>query len=78
MGACWRRPRRITVTYYAEWLLGAMRSASRAHVICEYDASLGALVDAALAGAREWKQAPHEPWKGFRLRMNPGKGDPAY
>ena len=41
---CWRRPRRITVTYYAEWLLGAMRSASRAHVICEYDASLGALL----------------------------------
>ncbi|MDO9320991.1 MAG: glucoamylase family protein [Pseudomonas sp.] len=29
--------RRITATYYAEWLLGALRSRARAHVVCEYD-----------------------------------------
>jgi cyclic beta-1,2-glucan synthetase len=38
------RPRRITVTYFAEWLLGALRSASREHVVCEYDPGLCALL----------------------------------
>ncbi len=31
------RPRRLTATYYVEWLLGAMRSVHRQHVVCEYD-----------------------------------------
>lgn len=29
-------PRRITATYYAEWLLGSLRSRARCHVLCEY------------------------------------------
>ena len=32
-----RRARRITATYYAEWLLGALPSSARAQVLCEYD-----------------------------------------
>ncbi|MCT8971440.1 GH36-type glycosyl hydrolase domain-containing protein [Microbaculum marinisediminis] len=37
------RPRRITATYYAEWLLGALTSA-RPFVVCEYDAARHALL----------------------------------
>ena len=37
------QPRRITATYYAEWLLGAMRSASSPHVVSRYDAESSAL-----------------------------------
>jgi len=37
------RTRRVTATYYAEWLLGA-HSEARPHVVCEYDASCHALV----------------------------------
>jgi len=33
------RPRRVTATYYAEWLLGALRSQARAFVVSEYDAA---------------------------------------
>ena len=33
----WQRGRRVTITYYAEWLLGALPSVARPHVICEYD-----------------------------------------
>jgi cyclic beta-1,2-glucan synthetase len=40
----WRRPRRITVTYYAEWVLGTSRRATAPHVISEYDADSGALL----------------------------------
>jgi cyclic beta-1,2-glucan synthetase len=40
----WSRPRRVTATYYAEWLLGSVRSASRSHVVCEYDPQLRALL----------------------------------
>jgi cyclic beta-1,2-glucan synthetase len=39
-----QRPRRVTVTYYAEWQLGALRSASRPHVVCEYEPGLRALL----------------------------------
>ncbi len=35
--------RRITATYYIEWLLGAMRSTSRQHVVSRYDADSRAL-----------------------------------
>ncbi len=33
------RPRRLTVTYYVEWVLGALRDEQQAHVLCEFDAS---------------------------------------
>ncbi len=33
------RDRRITATYYAEWLLGALPSTSRRHVSCRFDAT---------------------------------------
>jgi cyclic beta-1,2-glucan synthetase len=36
--------RRITATYYAEWVLGALPSVSRPAVVCEYDASCHALL----------------------------------
>ena len=38
------RPRRITVTYYAEWVLGVSRSASQAYISPEYDHNSGALL----------------------------------
>lgn len=33
---CSKRPRRLTATYYIEWLLGSLASADRHHVQCEY------------------------------------------
>ena len=36
--------RRITATYYAQWLLGALESASRPHAISRYDGHLKAIV----------------------------------
>jgi len=33
------RPRRVTATYYVEWLLGALRSVASSFVVCEYDAT---------------------------------------
>ena len=33
------RARRVTATYYAEWLLGALPSRSRPFVVCGYDAA---------------------------------------
>ncbi|HSP26803.1 MAG TPA: cellobiose phosphorylase, partial [Saliniramus sp.] len=36
--------RRITATYYAEWLLGAMPRVSRPHLACGYDADSRALI----------------------------------
>ncbi len=36
--------RRITATYYAEWLLGALPSKAKPHVACEYDASCHAIL----------------------------------
>ncbi len=38
------RARRITATYYAEWMLGALQSRSRAFVVCDYDASCHAIM----------------------------------
>ena len=38
------RARRVTATYYAEWLLGALRSNSRPFVVCEYDPGCHALL----------------------------------
>ncbi|MBZ0227031.1 MAG: cellobiose phosphorylase, partial [Bauldia sp.] len=36
--------RRVTATYYAEWLLGALPSVSRPFVVCDYDARCQALM----------------------------------
>jgi cyclic beta-1,2-glucan synthetase len=36
--------RRLTATYYAEWLLGAMRSAAKPHIVTVYDPELTAIV----------------------------------
>jgi len=33
------RPRRLTATYYAEWVLGALREEQQSHIVCELDAS---------------------------------------
>jgi len=38
------RPRRVTVTYYVEWVLGVSRSASQPYIIPEYDHNTGALL----------------------------------
>ena len=40
----WNRPRRVTVTYYAEWVLGVSRSASQPYIVPEYDHASGALL----------------------------------
>ncbi len=40
----WDRPRRVTVTYYAEWVLGVNRSATQAYIVPEYDPNSGALL----------------------------------
>ncbi|SMX25764.1 GH36-type glycosyl hydrolase domain-containing protein [Boseongicola aestuarii] len=37
-------PRRLTATYYAEWLLGAMLSTSKPHIACSYDPALKAIL----------------------------------
>jgi cyclic beta-1,2-glucan synthetase len=38
------RPRRLTVTYYAEWVLGTLRDANQAFVIPEFDAAAEVLL----------------------------------
>ena len=38
------RPRRVTATYYAEWLLGALGSVSRPFVLCDYEPACHALM----------------------------------
>ncbi len=38
------RARRITATYYVEWMLGALQSRSRAFVVSEYDAGCHAIM----------------------------------
>lgn len=38
------RGRRITATYYAEWLLGSMSSMARAHLSCGFDSESRALI----------------------------------
>jgi cyclic beta-1,2-glucan synthetase len=40
----WERPRRVTVTYYAEWVLGTTRDATQAHIIPEFDSDKHALL----------------------------------
>jgi cyclic beta-1,2-glucan synthetase len=40
----WGRPRRITATYYAEWVLGVMRSLTSPFLVPEYEAEHRALL----------------------------------
>jgi cyclic beta-1,2-glucan synthetase len=40
----WNRHRRITVTYYAEWVLGTCRDVTRQYIVSEYDESTQALL----------------------------------
>jgi cyclic beta-1,2-glucan synthetase len=40
----WKRPRRITVTYYAEWVLGTTRDTHQAHIMSEFDSGKHALL----------------------------------
>lgn len=40
----WNRPRRITVTYYVEWVLGVSRSLSQMHIVPQYDHDSKALL----------------------------------
>ena len=38
------RPRRLTVTYYAEWVLGALRDTNQAFIVPEFDAAAEVLL----------------------------------
>ncbi|NOT06222.1 MAG: hypothetical protein HOP27_16645 [Anaerolineales bacterium] len=40
----WDRPRRVTVTYYAEWVLGTTRDTNQAHIMPEFDPEKNALL----------------------------------
>ncbi len=40
----WTRPRRITVTYYAEWVLGVTRQQNQAFILPEFDPARHALL----------------------------------
>jgi cyclic beta-1,2-glucan synthetase len=40
----WERPRRVTVTYYAEWVLGTTRDTQQAHIMPEFDPEKNALL----------------------------------
>jgi cyclic beta-1,2-glucan synthetase len=47
----WRRPRRLTVTYYAEWVLGASREQTAPFIVPGYDPGTAALLAWSRAGA---------------------------
>jgi cyclic beta-1,2-glucan synthetase len=38
------RPRRLTATYYVEWVLGALREEQQSHIVCELDAAAQCLL----------------------------------
>jgi cyclic beta-1,2-glucan synthetase len=40
----WERPRRVTVTYYAEWVLGTTRDIHQAHIMPEFIPDKNALI----------------------------------
>ncbi len=40
----WRRARRITITYYAEWVLGTTRDSHQSHIMPEFDSDKNALL----------------------------------
>jgi cellobiose phosphorylase len=41
---CGDRPRRLSATYYAEWVLGTLRDNAPLQVVCERDAASGAIL----------------------------------
>lgn len=60
------RPRRITATYYAEWLLGALFSGARQHVVCSFDTGAQAILavnhwNADFAGRTAFLTASFDP-----------------
>jgi cyclic beta-1,2-glucan synthetase len=46
----WQRPRRITATYHAEWVLGAVRERSGPFVVPEFEPKTGALLARTVSG----------------------------
>jgi cyclic beta-1,2-glucan synthetase len=40
----WRRDRRLTATYYVEWVLGTSREITAPHIVSDYDSETGALL----------------------------------
>jgi cyclic beta-1,2-glucan synthetase len=40
----WKRPRRVSITYYVEWVLGTTRDANQAHIMPEFDSTRNALL----------------------------------
>jgi len=40
----WTRPRRVTVTFYAEWVLGTTREPNQAYIVPEFDSARHALL----------------------------------
>ncbi len=40
----WQRPRRITATYYADWVLGTTRDATQQFIVPEFDSETGTLL----------------------------------
>jgi cyclic beta-1,2-glucan synthetase len=46
----WNRPRRITATFYAEWVLGRDREQTSSFLVPEFDTETGALLARSLAG----------------------------
>ena len=47
----WQRPRRITATYQAEWVLGALRELTAPFIVSEVDSDGGALLARVLRGS---------------------------
>jgi cyclic beta-1,2-glucan synthetase len=41
---CWNRNRRLTATYYAEWVLGTSRESTAPHIVSSYESETGALL----------------------------------
>ncbi|WP_250460738.1 GH36-type glycosyl hydrolase domain-containing protein [Microbulbifer litoralis] len=41
---CWDRPRRLTATYYVEWVQGLVRAASWPYLVCEFESDSNALL----------------------------------
>jgi cellobiose phosphorylase len=61
------RPRRLSATFYAEWVLGGLRDNAPLQVVCERDAASGAVV-ARSAWAGEFAGLPAFAAAGPRLR----------
>ncbi|WP_226661519.1 GH36-type glycosyl hydrolase domain-containing protein [Microbulbifer aggregans] len=65
---CWDRPRRLTATYYLEWIQGLVRANSWPHLVCEFEAESCALL------ARNAFVADAKPGVGFLTSNLPPHG----